>query len=111
MVLGGQMINNGVLQSVRLIRQKTGETIYINKASFWFGKDAGNVDYCIAGNAAISRRHALITIRNNECFIQDNHSTNHAFLNGHVLEAGVDTPLSDGDRVRMGDEEFTVSIG
>ena len=111
MVLGGQMVNNGVLQSVRLIRQKTGETIYINKSSFWFGKDAGNVDYCLTDNAAISRRHALITIRNNECFIQDNHSTNHAFLNGHVLEAGVDTPLSDGDRVRMGDEEFTVSIG
>ncbi|HJC37687.1 MAG TPA: FHA domain-containing protein [Candidatus Mediterraneibacter faecigallinarum] len=111
MVLGGQMINNGVLQSVRLIRQKTGETIYINKASFWFGKDAGNVDYCLTDNAAISRRHALITIRNNECFIQDNHSTNRTFLNGHVLEAGVDTPLSDGDRVRMGDEEFTVSIG
>ncbi len=111
MVLGGQMVNNGVLQSVRLIRQKTGETIYINKSSFWFGKDAGNVDYCLTDNAAISRRHALITIRNNECFIQDNHSTNRTFLNGHVLEAGVDTALSDGDRVRMGDEEFTVSIG
>ena len=111
MVLGGQMVNNGVLQSVRLIRQKTGETIYINKSSFWFGKDAGNVDYCLTDNAAISRRHALITIRNNECFIQDNHSTNHTFLNGHILEAGVDTPLTDGDRVRMGDEEFTVSIG
>ena len=111
MVLGGQMVNNGVLQSVRLIRQKTGETIYINKSSFWFGKDAGNVDYCLTDNAAISRRHALITIRNNECFIQDNHSTNRTFLNGHVLEAGVDTALSDGDRVRMGYEEFTVSIG
>ena len=111
MVLGGQMVNNGVLQSVRLIRQKTGETIYINKSSFWFGKDAGNVDYCLTDNAAISRRHALITIRNNECFIQDNHSTNRTFLNGHVLEAGVDTALSDGDRVRMGDEEFTVNIG
>lgn len=111
MVLGGQMVNNGVLQSVRLIRQKTGETIYINKSSFWFGKDAGNVDYCLTDNAAISRRHALITIRNNECFIQDNHSTNHTFLNGHILEAGVDTPLTDGGRVRMGDEEFTVSIG
>ena len=111
MVLGGQMVNNGVLQSVRLIRQKTGETIYINKSSFWFGKDAGNVDYCLTDNAAISRRHALITIRNNECFIQDNHSTNRTFLNGHVLEAGVDTALLDGDRVRMGDEEFTVSIG
>ena len=110
-VLSGQMVNNGALQIVRLIRQKNGETICINKSSFWFGKEAGNVDYCITDNTAISRRHALITIRNNECYIQDNHSTNRVFLNGHVLEPGTDTLLSDGDRVRMGDEEFTVSIG
>lgn len=110
-VLGGQMVNNGVFQSVRMTRQKTGEVICINKAAFWFGKEAGNVDYCITDNTAISRRHALITIRNTECFIQDNHSTNRVFLNGRALEPGVDTPLSNGDRVRMGDEDFTVSIG
>ena len=110
-VLGGQMVNNGVFQSVHMTRQKTGEVICINKAAFWFGKEAGNVDYCITDNTAISRRHALITIRNNECFIQDNHSTNRVFLNGRALEPGVDTPVSNGDRVRMGDEEFTVSIG
>lgn len=110
-VLGGQMVNNGVFQSVRMTRQKTGEVICINKAAFWFGKEAGNVDYCITDNTAISRRHALITIRNNECFIQDNHSTNRVFLNGRALEPGVDTQLSNGDRVRMGDEEFAVNIG
>lgn len=110
-VLSGQIINDGMLQTVRLIRQKTGETICINKPSFWLGKEAGNVDYCITDNTAISRRHALITIGNNECYIRDNHSTNHVFLNGRVLESGVDTLLSDNDRVRMGDEEFTISIG
>ncbi len=110
-VLSGQIINDGMLQTVRLIREKTGETICINKPSFWLGKEAGNVDYCITDNTAISRRHALITIRNNECYIRDNHSTNHVFLNGRVLESGVDTLLSDNDRVRMGDEEFTISIG
>ena len=52
-----------------------------------------------------------VTIRNNECYIMDNHSTNRVFVNGRVLEAGVDTPLANGDRIRMGDEEFTVSIG
>ena len=110
-VLSGQMVNNGALQLVHLIRQRTGESICINKAEFWLGKDAGNVDYCITDNTAISRRHALITIRNNECYIMDNHSTNRVFVNGRVLEAGVDTPLANGDRIRMGDEEFTVSIG
>ena len=110
-VLSGQLVNNGMLQVVHLIRQKTGENICINKTEFWFGKDAGNVDYCITDNTAVSRRHALITIRNNECYILDNHSTNRVFVNGRVLEAGVDTPIANGDRIRMGDEEFTVSIG
>lgn len=110
-LLGGQMINNGMLQMVHLIRRKTGEDICINKESFWIGKDAGYVDYCITDNTAISRRHALITIRDGVCYIQDNHSTNCVFINGYVLEAGVDTRISNGDVVRMGDEEFTVRIG
>lgn len=110
-VLNGQMINNGVLQLVYLVRQKTRESICINKSEFWFGKEAGHVDYCITDNTAISRRHAVILIRNNECYIRDNYSTNRVFVNGQVLEAGADTPLANGDRIRMGDEEFTVSIG
>ncbi len=110
-VLSGQMVNDGMLQIVRLIRERTKETICINKPSFWIGKEAGKVDYCITDNTAVSRRHALFTIRDNVCYVQDNHSTNRVFVNGHVLEPGVDVPVSDGDRVRMGDEEFTVCIG
>lgn len=110
-LLGGQMVQNGMLKMVHLIRRKTGEDICINKESFWIGKDAGYVDYCIKDNTAISRRHALITIRDDVCYIQDNHSTNRVFVNGYVLEAGVDTRISNGDVIRMGDEEFVVSIG
>ena len=110
-ILGGQMVQNGMLKMVHLIRRKTGEDICINKESFWIGKDAGYVDYCIKDNTAISRRHALITIRDDVCYIQDNHSTNRVFVNGYVLEAGVDTRISNGDVIRMGDEEFVVSIG
>lgn len=110
-LLGGQMVQNGMLKMVHLIRRKTGEDICINKESFWIGKDAGYVDYCITDNTAISRRHALITIRDDVCYIQDNHSTNRVFVNGYVLEAGVDTRISNGDVIRMGDEEFTVKIG
>ena len=48
-VLSGQLVNDGMIQVVHLIRQKTGENICINKTQFWFGKDAGNVDYCTYG--------------------------------------------------------------
>lgn len=109
-VLSGQLMTGGGTKLVRMTRQKTGETICISKPSFWIGKDAANVDYCITDNTAVSRRHALVTIQNNNCYVRDNHSTNRLFINGQVIQADVDTLLSDGDRIRMGDEEFVVSI-
>ena len=110
-VLSGQFMSGGQMKLVRMTRQKTGETICISKLSFWIGKDAANVDYCITDNTAVSRRHALVTIQNNNCYVRDNHSTNRVFLNGQMIQPDTDTLLSDGDRVRMGDEEFVVSIG
>lgn len=109
-VLSGQFMSDGRMQLVRMTRQKTGETICISKPSFWIGKDAANVDYCITDNSAISRRHALVTIQNGGCYVRDNHSTNRVFINGQVMTPDVDTPVSDGDRVRLGDEEFIVNI-
>lgn len=110
-VLSGQFMSGGQMLLMRMTRQKTGETICISKPSFWIGKDAANVDYCISDNSAISRRHALITVQNNGCYVRDNHSTNRVFVNGQVLPPDVDTPISGGDRIRLGDEEFIVSIG
>lgn len=109
-VLSGQLMTDGRQKLVRMTRQKTGETICISKPSFWIGKDAPNVDYCITDNSAVSRRHVLVTIQNNSCYIRDNHSTNRVFINGQVIEPDADILLADGDRVRMGDEEFIVSI-
>lgn len=109
-VLSGQFMADGRMRLMRMTRQKTGETFCISKPSFWIGKDAANVDYCITDNTAVSRRHALVTIQNGKCYIRDNHSTNRLFINGQAIQQDVDTPLADGDRVRMGDEEFIVSI-
>ena len=110
-VLSGQFLSGGQMQLVRMTRQKTGETFCISKPSFWIGKDAANVDYCISDNSAISRRHVLVTIQNGGCCVRDNHSTNRVFLNGQMIRPDTDTPVSDGDRVRLGDEEFIVNIG
>ena len=109
-VLSGQFMDEGKMKLMRMTRQKTGETFCISKPIFWIGKDAANVDYCITDNTAVSRRHALVTIQNGRCYIRDNHSTNRLFINGQAIQQDVDTLLSDGDRIRMGDEEFIVSI-
>ena len=54
----------------------------------------------------VSRKHAIFRISNGECYVRDNASTNHTFINGQLLQPGVEVMLSNDDNIRMGDEEF-----
>ena len=91
-----------------LLRRATGESIPIGKEDFWFGRasHSGPVDYDLSPLLQIGRRHChLLTVQNN-CFIVDNHSQNHTFLNGAVLTPEQAVLLKDGDILRLADEEF-----
>lgn len=96
-------------KAARLYRKRTGEIIDIRGYEFHIGKDT-KLDYCIGDNKAISRRHAAIYCMGAEYSIQDEHSTNHTYVNGKLLEAGSMEPLENGDIVRLADEEFEVMI-
>lgn len=52
----------------------------------------------------VSRRHCLIEINQNGKIIsiKDNGSTNGTFLNGRKLSKKEDAPLSDDDKIRLG---------
>ena len=65
-----------------------------------------NCDYQIIDNSKISRRHAVFRISNGECYVRDNDSTNHTFVNGKLVQPGVEIMLSNDDYIRLGDEEF-----
>lgn len=49
--------------------------------------------------AAVSRRHARLTLQGNRCFIEDLNSTNYTYVNKQKLNPGVRQPLSEGDEV------------
>ena len=89
----------------RLIRNANNEVIYINKSNFRLGREAGSVDYCINSNK-ISRAHADLVLRGKRWYIVDLRSTNRTFVNDRVLAANVETPLQDGDVIRLNNEEF-----
>lgn len=89
-----------------LIRKKNGENIVINKDNFVIGKDSLNIDYRIADNSAISRRHALIKKVNGEVIIEDNSSTNGTFVNGGRLPKGQSKAIKNGDVIKLANEEF-----
>jgi hypothetical protein len=88
-----------------LVRVKTNELIPILHKEFMVGKSV-NCDYQIVDNKKVSRKHAIFRISNGECYVRDNASTNHTFINGQLLQPGVEIMLSNDDNIRLGDEEF-----
>lgn len=93
-----------------MIRVKTNETIQIRKVMFYLGKDAQKVDYCIKDNPSISRSHAVIRQINGGLYLEDLQATNGTYHNGVKLQAGQSVKLANGDRIRLADEEFRITI-
>lgn len=89
-----------------LFRVLTGETISINKPVFRIGKERSYVDYFVTNNSAVSRSHADIITRGTGFFVVDLNSKNKTYINNKVLSAQTETPIHDGDLLRLGNEEF-----
>lgn len=56
-----------------------------------------------------SARHALVYEQGNAIVVEDLGSTNGTYLNEELLQTA--RPLHPGDRVRIGDSEFTFEVG
>jgi hypothetical protein len=88
-----------------LVRERTKALITIEKSEFTIGK-ATDCDYSIDDNRKISRRHCTLIVKNGECYIRDENSTNHTYVNGRLIQPGFEVMLNDDDYIRMADEEF-----
>jgi pSer/pThr/pTyr-binding forkhead associated (FHA) protein len=62
-------------------------------------------DVVLAGDDAISRRHAEIAVRGGECRIRDLDSCNGTLLNGHAIEQAC---LRRGDVLVVGETTIRV---
>lgn len=107
-VLGADSGNNAVIAT--LVRVKTNENIAIRKLTFYLGKDAQKADYCIKDNPSVSRSHAVIKQINGEFFLEDLQATNGTFHNGIRLQPAQSVRLASGDRIRLANEEFRISM-
>ncbi len=93
-----------------LLRVSTGETIRINKAVFRIGKDQTCTHYHVSDNIAVSRKHVDIITRGNNYFVLDLHSRNHTYINSREIPTDCETPIFDGDRLRLGNEDFIFNL-
>lgn len=89
-----------------LFRVLTEEEIVVNKPVFRLGKEKSYVDYFVTNNAAVSRSHADILIRGSRCYVKDLNSKNHTYINNEAIPVQTEWELHDGDRLRLGNEEF-----
>lgn len=95
-----------VKQYPRLLRVLTDERICINKPVFRLGKEKSYVDYYVTNNIAVSRSHADIITRGNRYYVRDLNSKNHTYINEEELQVGIENEIFNGDRLKLGNEEF-----
>lgn len=93
-----------------LFRVLTEETISINKPVFRIGKERSYVDYFVTNNNAVSRSHADIITRGSNYFVIDLNSKNHTYINDQMLPVQCETEIRDGDRLKLGNEEFIFNV-
>ena len=93
-----------------LFRVLTEETISINKPVFRIGKERSYVDYFVTNNNAVSRSHADIITRGSNYFVIDLNSKNDTYINDQMLPVQCETEIRDGDRLRLGNEEFIFNV-
>ena len=73
------------------------------------GRDRQNVDLYIFGYT-VSRRHLVIGTYEDRLTVTDEGSTVGTVVNGEKLEKGVPYFIADGDKIVIGDLEFTCHV-
>ncbi len=97
-------------QSPYLIRIKNSERVIINKPVFNIGKEKSYVDYFIGDNAAVSRSHAKVLMRDNKFYVVDTNSTNHTYVNGKQINSNIEVEISNGDKLSFANEDFEFKL-
>ena len=88
-----------------LTHKPTGDRFEIVGSRFVVGKSKYS-DYQVRDTSTVSRSHAVFSVDEQGCWIEDDGSRNGVFLNNHRIEAHEKVLLEPGMVVRMSDQEF-----
>lgn len=108
-MMSGHLYQEQFISYPTLTRNKTGESVTINKNSFIIGKSPDMVDYCIRYNSNISRKHVCIIKMEDGYYIQDLDTTNGTYVNDIRVSGNRSVKLEDGCIIKMAEEEFVFS--
>lgn len=83
--------------------------IDVNKDHFVLGRNAA-ADGIISFNNKIGRMHCCIDRQHGRYSVTDMNSKNHTYLNGTQLEPGRPYSLKNGDKLRLANSDFQITI-
>lgn len=109
-ILGAGAGGIGTFDTPNLIREMTGEKVFVTKRNFIIGKSNERADYTVKNNNAISRVHAEITVVGDEYYIIDKGSTNHTYVNNSMIQPESSVRIYDGDEIKLANEKFTFHL-
>ena len=89
--------------------QETMESKYLWEGSLLLGRSYPWKNN-IMKDGRISHTHASIRIVDDAFILKDENSTNGTLLNGSRIEPGAEEKLSHGDIIRIGSNQFVVSL-
>jgi len=93
---------------IYLVRQNTGEKIFLKEGQFCIGTNKDNCFYWIQNNQYISKIHASIERKGKEVIFVDLRSSNHSYINSILVEPKTNIELKDGDEIMLANEKFTL---
>ncbi|MEM8988416.1 MAG: trypsin-like peptidase domain-containing protein [Pseudomonadota bacterium] len=64
---------------------------------------------CAVADGSVSRRHAVLRWDGANLYVRDENSTNGTYVNGRRIASGQDTPMREGDELRLGSVRLRVS--
>ena len=81
-----------------------------DKDEYLVGRKASAVDGLITGSNLVGRVHCKISRNGYGFIVTDLQSTNGTYVNGEKIRPNESAPLSDGDRLRLANIEFKITV-
>ena len=95
----------GVTQKVILRSIAASFTFLLDKPVTVIGREAEMQQY-LETKVYVSRKHAKLTLTNDEIYIENMSSTNHTYVNNTLIPSDVPTLLKNGDEIGFGGKQI-----
>ena len=89
-----------------LFHNKTGKRVRLSVGDYRIGSKNETCDWTLIGCPGVSRLHATVTMKDQECYIRDEYSTNGTYVNERRIPPGEPTRIFIGDEILLFREKF-----